>query len=60
MKNKKLLIGFVSLMFAFVLTACAGNDKTTSKDNAGTESESNENRDLNEGESDSMEEGMDH
>ena len=60
MKNKKLLIGFVSLMFAFVLTACAGNDKTTSKDNAGTESESNENRDLNEGESDSMEEGMNH
>ncbi|MTW86881.1 DUF1541 domain-containing protein [Virgibacillus dakarensis] len=60
MKIKKLLIGLVSLMIAFVLTACAGNDETAPKDNADKENESNENMDMNEEESDSMEEGMDH
>lgn len=60
MKNKKLCIGFVSLMLAFVLTACEGNGEKPSKDHAETENKSNENMDMNEGGSDSMKEEMDH
>ncbi|WP_088051910.1 multicopper oxidase family protein [Virgibacillus dakarensis] len=59
MKRKILLIGLIFLLSALVLSACAGNDETTSGANADTE-ESSKNMNKNEEKSDSMEgmEGM--
>ncbi|MDY0407181.1 hypothetical protein P5G51_019250 [Virgibacillus sp. 179-BFC.A HS] len=59
MKRKILIIGFIFLLSALVLSACAGSDEKTSEENADTE-ESSKNMDKNEEDSDSMEEGMDH
>ncbi|MEC2305290.1 MULTISPECIES: multicopper oxidase family protein [Heyndrickxia] len=60
MKSKKLIIGFITLMIAFVLSACAGNNenKTAPNNNADTKNEANKNMDMSKEGSNSME-GMD-
>ncbi|USK62405.1 multicopper oxidase family protein [Peribacillus asahii] len=61
MTSKKLIIGLIILMTAFVLSACAGNNenKTAPDNNADTKNEANKNMDMSKEESNSME-GMDH
>ena len=60
MKSKKLIIGLITLMTAFVLSACAGNNenKTAPNNNADTKNEANENMNMNEKESMEGMEGM--
>ena len=58
MKRKILLIGFISLLTALVLSACTGNDESTAQENSDMEQKSSENMNMNEEESDSMEEGI--
>lgn len=63
MKSKKLIIGLITLMTAFILSACAGNDenKTAPQNNADTKNETNENMNMNEKESmEGMEGHMSH
>lgn len=61
MKRKKLIIGLITLMTAFVLSACAGNNenKTSPNENANVKNETNNNTDMGKGDSNSMK-GMDH
>ncbi|GAA0593883.1 YdhK family protein [Virgibacillus siamensis] len=70
MKKNHLIIGLLALLTTMVLAACDGNEESNPNGDANTETESNENMDMNEEgtepnentdekESDSME-GMDH
>lgn len=59
MKSKKLIIALITLMTAFVLSACTGNNenKTAPNNNADTKNEANKNMDMN---GKGSMEGMDH
>ncbi|WP_010529243.1 YdhK family protein [Lentibacillus jeotgali] len=59
MKKKKITLGLLALITTLVLAACGENEEATPNDDANTGNESQEQMDMNEGESDSME-GMDH
>lgn len=61
MKQKvKFLLSVFILIFGIVLSACAESNETVPEDNTVTESDSEENKDINDAESDTAEEGMDH
>lgn len=61
MKQKvKFLLSVFILIFGIVLSACAENNETVPEDNTVTESDSEENKDINDAESDTAEEGMNH
>lgn len=61
MKSKKLVISLITLITAFVLSACAGSNenKTALNNNADTKNEANKNMEMGKGDSNSMK-GMDH
>lgn len=56
----KFLLSVFILIFGIVLSACAESNETVPEDNTVTESDSEENKDINDAESDTAEEGMDH
>lgn len=59
MTSKKLIMGLITLMTAFVLSACTGNNENKTAPNNDTKNEANKNMDMSKEESNSME-GMDH